>query len=210
MPTRLSALINKLHGRFVHRTRVGVLTHHLAEMIPRDASVLDIGCGDGLIDQAILQQRPDLSIEGLDPFPRREAIIPVRSFDGQTLPFADKSFDVVMFVDVLHHTMNAPTLLREAVRVARKWVLIKDHYAEGLPAQVILRFMDLVGNAGQTFAWAGDYWPARRWDLTFKELNLTVVENRTSLGLYPVPANWIFERSYHFIAKLDLSRPANR
>ena len=126
-------------------------------------------------------------------------------FDGKTIPFPDQSFDAVLFIDVLHHTMNAPTLLREARRVARKCVLIKDHYAEGLPAHLILRFMDLVGNAGQSFAWAGDYWPEERWRQIFKDLNLLPVENRTRLGLYPVPANWIFERSYHFIVKLDLN-----
>ena len=198
--------IRSLHGRFVHLGRVEVLAQHLVEMIPREAaSILDVGCGDGLIDRAILARRCGLSIEGVDVFPRREALIPVRPFDGRTIPYADKSFDAVMFIDVLHHTVSAASLLREGARVARRCILIKDHYAEGLSARVILRFMDLVGNAGQNFAWSGDYWPRERWRQTFKELNLVVVENRTRLGLYPAPGSWVFERTYQFIAKLDLA-----
>jgi SAM-dependent methyltransferase len=205
MRVRFEELIGSLHHRFVHLSRVEVLAKHLAEMIPREAeSILDVGCGDGLVDRAILARRRDLSIEGADLFPRREALIPVRSFDGRTIPYADKSFDAVMFIDVLHHTVSAVSLLREAGRVARRCVLIKDHYADGLRGRLILRLMDLVGNAGQSFAWLGDYWPQERWQQTFKELNLSVIENRTRLGLYPAPASWVFERSYHFIAKVGL------
>lgn len=206
MGIRFAELIRSLHGRFVHLSRVEVLAQHLAEMIPREAtSILDVGCGDGLVDRAILARRSDLSIEGVDAFPRQEALIPVRPFDGRTIPYGDKSFDVVMFIDVLHHTVSAASLLREATRVARRCMLIKDHFAEGLSARVLLRFMDLVGNAGQSFAWSGDYWPEERWRQTFKELNLSIVENRTRLGLYPAPASWVFERSYQFIAKLDVT-----
>ena len=55
----------------------------------------------------------DRQIEGVDVFLRREASIPVRPFDGQTIPCADKSFDAAMFIDVLHYPMNAASLLRE-------------------------------------------------------------------------------------------------
>jgi SAM-dependent methyltransferase len=197
--------IRRLHGRFVRRSRSEVLSQHLAELLPDDAvSILDIGCGDGLVDQAIMARRRNLTIEGTDLFPRPEALIPVRPFDGKVIPYADKSFDCAMFIDVLHHTPNAVALLREAARVARKCILIKDHIAEGLPARMILRFMDLVGNAGYSFAWTADYWSEEQWRRAFAELNLSLGEKRTKLGLYPAPASWVFERSYQFMARLDL------
>ncbi len=47
---------------------------------------------------------------------------PAVEFDGLTLPLADHSVDVVLFVDVLHHTADPLILLREAARVARRHV----------------------------------------------------------------------------------------
>ena len=205
MAARFWDAIRKLHGQFVRRSRAAVLAQHLAELLPSDAaSMLDVGCGDGLIDSAILARRAKLSIEGADLFPRPEALIPVRAFDGQNLPYPDRSFDVVIFIDVLHHAADAVALLREAARVARRSVLIKDHFAEGFPARLTLRFMDLIGNAGYSFAWTASYWARAKWLQTFKDLNLSVVETRNRLGLYPAPASWLFERSYQFVARLDL------
>jgi ubiquinone/menaquinone biosynthesis C-methylase UbiE len=71
--------------------------------------------------------------------------IPVTAFDGEHLPFPDKSVDVVMFVYVLHHTNDPEVLLREAQRVALKAVVLKDHTRNGLLAYTTLRFMDWVG-----------------------------------------------------------------
>ena len=52
----------------------------------------------------------------------------VEVFDGATLKeHADKSFDSVLFVSVLHHAAhNSPGLLLEAARVARKYVIIVE------------------------------------------------------------------------------------
>jgi SAM-dependent methyltransferase len=209
MGALFSEPIRKLHGLLVRSSRAEVLAQHFAELIPQDAtSVLDVGCGDGLIDREILARRSNLAIEGTDLYPRPEALIPVRPFDGQTLPYPDQSFDAVIFIDVLHHALDPTSLLREAARVARRSVVIKDHFAEGLVARTTLRFMDLVGNAGYSFAWYADYWPQARWLETFKELNLSLVENRNRPGLYPAPASWVFERSYQFVARLDVGNQA--
>lgn len=188
----------------VHGGRAKVLALHLAEMLPRAGRVLDVGCGDGLVDCCILERRPDICLEGIDAFPREKTRIPVRPFDGNKIPDADRSFDAVMFIDVLHHAKNLPSLLREGVRVTRKSVLIKDHYSDGFGARAILRLMDLVGNIGHEFAWSGKYKSQQEWREIFQELNLSIVEHRTQLRLYPPPADWIFGRSYHFIVRLEV------
>ena len=48
-----------------------------------------------------------------------------------------------MFVDVLLHTLDPMILLREAIRVARQTVVIKDHTLDGLLAGPTLRAMGL-------------------------------------------------------------------
>ena len=44
-----------------------------------------------------------------------------------------------MFTDVLHHTSEPKVLLREAMRVARETILVKDHTCDGLFAGATLR-----------------------------------------------------------------------
>jgi SAM-dependent methyltransferase len=204
MQMRFAPLIERMHRRTVHGGRANVLALHLAEMLPRADRILDVGCGDGLVDRCILERRPDIYLEGIDAFPREKAQIAVRAFDGIKIPDADRSFDTVMFIDVLHHAKDLALLLREGVRVTRKSVLIKDHYADGFGARAILRLMDLVGNASHEFAWSGKYKSREQWKEIFQELNLSVVDHRAQLRLYPRPADWIFGRSYHFIARLEV------
>jgi 2-polyprenyl-3-methyl-5-hydroxy-6-metoxy-1,4-benzoquinol methylase len=43
----------------------------------------------------------------------------------RVLSYTKASFDVVMFVDVLHHTKDPMVLLREARRVARRAIVVK-------------------------------------------------------------------------------------
>ena len=122
-----------------------VLSDWCSKLIPFNSKVLDVGCGDGRLDRLVADKRPDISIRGIDVFQRKDAVMPMQTFDGESIPYAEGSFDIVMFVDVLHHASKPLTLLREAARVARRAILIKDHLVEGLLAYSTLRFMDWVG-----------------------------------------------------------------
>jgi SAM-dependent methyltransferase len=195
--------IEQVHDRLVFGRRVRMLAQHLAELLPPSACVLDVGCGDGLLDHLILQQRPDIRIRGVDVLVRGRTHVPVEKFDGQTLPFSEGEFDVVLFVDVLHHTEDPAMLLREGARVAGEAVLLKDHTADGFLASPTLRFMDHVGNARYGVALPYNYWTERRWRDTFRNLGLTVTAWKKDLGLYPWPADWVFGRSLHFVARLE-------
>jgi SAM-dependent methyltransferase len=161
-----------------------------------------VGCGDGTIDFLILQQRPDVTIEGIDVLVRRSTHVPVNPFDGSTIPYPDASFDAVMFVDTLHHTEDPFVLLKEAVRVAPT-ILIKDHFREGFLSNATLRFMDWVGNAHHGVVLPFNYWSKAEWGRAFSQLRLDVSEMKNSLGLYPVPASWFFDRGLHFVARLE-------
>ncbi|MCX8156836.1 MAG: class I SAM-dependent methyltransferase [Verrucomicrobiae bacterium] len=195
--------LDTLHGRLVFARRVRVLAGHLAALLPHGATVLDIGCGDGRVARAILDQRPDVRIEGLDVLIRPQTYISVKAFDGRRIPCADGQYDVALFVDVLHHTEDPMILLREAVRVARRGLLIKDHCLEGWLAGPTLRFMDWVGNARHGVALPYHYWPWGRWQAAWAELRLRPVTCLRQLHLYPPPATWFFDRSLHFMAWLE-------
>ena len=199
--------LDRIHTRVVHPRRVAVLARHLSRLIPAGASVLDVGCGDGQLAAAIGGGRADLSISGLDVLQRPHARVPVRLFDGLTIPALDRSVDVVMLVDVLHHTADPMVLLPEAARVARTRVLIKDHVRDGILAGITLRFMDRTGNARHGVSLPYNYWTSDEWQQAFDSLGLQIAERLTELRLYPIPARWLFDRSLHFIAALARTRP---
>ena len=195
-------VIGAVHDRFIFSRRTRVLADHLASLIPSGSRVLDVGCGDGTIDCLIKQKQPEVEIEGIDPLVRPNARILVRIFDGEHIPYPNRSFDVVMFVDVLHHTVDPLILLREGVRVA-PIVVIKDHFREGWFAQSTLRLMDWIGNARHGVALPYNYWDRKQWTRAFGDLGL-LPEREVSPALYPVPFSWIFGRDLHFVARLRL------
>jgi SAM-dependent methyltransferase len=198
--------IEKVHGSYVARRRIQVLAEHLAGMLPPNVSVLDVGCGDGSLAKLVQDLRPDVRMRGIDVLVRPQTAVPVEPFDGTHIPAADGSYDVVMFVDVLHHTNDPLVLLREARRVARHGVLLKDHTRNGLLAGPTLRFMDGVGNARYGVALPYNYWRREQWLAAFRELGLNVEIWQPNLGLYPAWANWLFGRSLHFIARAGVSK----
>lgn len=195
-------LLGAAHAKLVFGRRVHALAEHLGPLLPAHGDVLDVGCGDGLLDRLMMEQQV-VNITGLDVLRRPHTHIPVTLFDGSHMPYADKSVDAVLFVDVLHHTSDPMQLLREARRVARRCVVIKDHCADGWLAVPTLRFMDWVGNAPHGVVLPYNYWSEQAWRKAFVDLELFVGHWQQRLGLYPPPAAWLFERRLHFVARLD-------
>jgi SAM-dependent methyltransferase len=198
------------HGKLVHSRRVRVLAKHLSALIPRHHTVLDVGCGDGLIDSLILGERADLRITGVDVMVRPAAHILVTAFDGRTLPADDHSVDTVLFCDVLHHTVAPVALLKEAARVARHSIVIKDHVVRGFLARPTLRFMDFVGNVPHGVVLPYNYLTQDEWSAAFQACGLAPVEVRHRLEIYPSPFDLLFGRGLHFVGRLEPVRRENR
>lgn len=198
--------IDLLHGKWIYGHRVRALRDLLAGSLPPGVTrVLDVGCGDGLVDRLVNDVRPELQIEGIDVLVRPETHIPVTRFDGRRIPHPDASFDAVTFVDVLHHVEDPAALLAEAARVARRCIVIKDHLLDRPLAGATLRLMDWVGNARHGVVLPYNYWPTRRWMDAFGALGLAPVSWRTDLRLYPAALDWLFGGSLHCLAVLERS-----
>jgi len=112
----------------------------LAPHLEPGASVLDIGCGEGyVLDE--LAARGVVNLQGVDIVDiRRNKNHAFSLYDGETLPFPQRSFDLVVLSFVLHHVPNEKklALLDEALRVSRAKVVI----VEDTPSTAFDRFMN--------------------------------------------------------------------
>ena len=195
-------IIERIHQSYILQRRVEALAAALSPFVPPNVSLLDVGCGDGLLANHVKNIAHAESVTGIDVFIRPKTHIPVIGFDGVHIPFPNGSFDAVMFVDVLHHTDDPLTLLREAARVSRNLIVIKDHTMEGAFAEATLRLMDRIGNRRHDVALPYNYWSRSRWLEAFKKLYVELLSWTNDVPLYPPPLSWIFGRSLHFIAQL--------
>jgi SAM-dependent methyltransferase len=166
---------------------------------------LDVGCGNGVISWNLGQLHSGRQFTGVDVVERDTCMIPCQMYDGEVLPFAPASFDYVMFVDVLHHTTNVERLLTQAKRIARKGIVMKDHYCESRLDYYTLAFMDRVGNPQYGIPLPNNYKSVSEWRELFGRLGVHEIRTVTDLGLYPVPFNLIFGRGLHFVSILEAS-----
>jgi SAM-dependent methyltransferase len=205
-PSQTISLLGRAHRKAVFDRRVRVLARLLADKIPDDASVLDIGCGDGTIAKHITDHKPSLVLHGIEFAPRENCQIEFRAFDGRKIPYPADSFDVCIFVDVLHHVGNAQGILRllaEARRVTKRFVLIKDHLSENWFDFKTLQFMDWVGNRPHGVVLPYNYQSRAQWDEYFKAAGLVVKDWQTRIPIYPVPFSALFGRQLHYVGLLE-------
>jgi len=93
-------------------------------LFPAD-KVLDVGCGNGIVTRE-LQKKFRCNMAGTDILKYADVDLPFYPITQEDrLPFSDNSFDVAMFNDVLHHTANPDTILKEAARVAKRVLIFE-------------------------------------------------------------------------------------
>ncbi|MCW4461660.1 class I SAM-dependent methyltransferase [Sphingomonas sp. BT-65] len=195
-------MLQQLHEKLVFGRRVRRLAAMVAERLPRNARVLDVGAGSGDLAQLVMALRPDVQIEGVDVLVRPDTAILVHRYDGVTLPFEDGSFDAAVIIDVLHHTDNPGAVMAEAARVAKRLV-VKDHFRDGFAAGFTLRLMDWVGNAAHGVRLPYNYLSRREWIGLWDAHGLSTDHFADRLGLYPRPFGWLFDRKLHFVTILQ-------
>jgi 2-polyprenyl-3-methyl-5-hydroxy-6-metoxy-1,4-benzoquinol methylase len=107
----------------------------LAELFAHAApgSVLDVGCGEGVLTAKWAEQLGSARVVGIDledPKLRREwalrrrANLEFQATAAESLPFAVGEFDLAAAIEVLEHVPDPDRTLSEMARVARRSLLV--------------------------------------------------------------------------------------
>lgn len=176
------------------------LTERIAPLLHDVSDVLDVGTGDGHLAHH-LKEASGCHITGLDVCLQPESYIDVHHYDGRTFPFDDNAFDCVLMIDMLHHTEDIERIVAEACRVARRCVLIKDHYWQTRIDMAMLHAADYLGNIPYGVPLPYNYLRLEEWESLFERHNLGEM-NRATFKYMPL------EPAQHIMAKLQLVNAA--
>jgi SAM-dependent methyltransferase len=109
----------------------GALDELWAKATP--SSVLDVGCGEGVLTFEWAERLGDGRVVGIDlddPTLRAEWAARTRSNlefrveEATSLSFGDAEFDLAAATEVLEHVPDPETTVAEMARVARRWLLV--------------------------------------------------------------------------------------
>lgn len=201
------AVPKRLHKKLLRdtlgRTQRTNLVRLVGASLPdRKASVLDIGCGNGLFSRDLMAAKPGLNITGVETKARPDCVIQHCVYDGKHLPFPDKHFDYVLLINVLHHAYDPAMVLAEAARVARHGMVVKDHYANTRLDFYTLVAMERLGNAFMDISQPYNFFSEKQWKTLFDELGLKTESIRTRFACYNAILDVFFGRNLHFLAKV--------
>jgi 2-polyprenyl-3-methyl-5-hydroxy-6-metoxy-1,4-benzoquinol methylase len=107
----------------------------LAELFAQAApeSVLDVGCGEGVLTHQWAQQLGERRIVGIDLDDeklkaewqtRQRPNLEYRTMLAENMPFAENEFDAACAIEVLEHVPDPAHTVAEMARVARRHLLV--------------------------------------------------------------------------------------
>ena len=136
--------------RPIYLSRLRELVRCISPHLKEGDQVLDIGCGSGMLGKMLLDSPScpfNVKVQGLERFKRGGEPIEVHLYDGVKIPYANRTFDVVILADVLHHEQDPDRLLRESIRISRRLLIIKDHQLNGPLAWLRISLIDWAANS---------------------------------------------------------------
>jgi ubiquinone/menaquinone biosynthesis C-methylase UbiE len=111
--------------------RAESITALFENQLPQKSRILDLGGGWGFYSEPLKKRGHETLV--LDVVKPGYQKAPVVLYEGEKIPFADKSFDVTILVTMLHHVPDPEKLVREVRRVTKKKVIVvEDLYHHGL------------------------------------------------------------------------------
>lgn len=148
-------------------------------------SVLDIGAGGGWTGELISKEKKvDMQLLDVEDFNRSK--LPLALYNGKNIPFADNSFDTSLLLFVLHHCTEPLLVLKDAIRVTKKRIIIyEDTYTSSF-GRVLAGINDFISNFPlfitnpMKMNMPYNYRKVPDWERVFENLGLKVISKKTT------------------------------
>lgn len=200
----MKKILQRIYNLLRRDARSRRITELVLPRLPADkAEILDLGCGTGDLGAALQELRPDLKFMGLDVYPPPKSKILRALYDGVTIPYPDEFFDYSMLITVLHHTDDYIRVLKEALRVAKKGIILLDHQYTTRWDWLTVAFIDSPGNIPFDRYTPYNFKTRREWVQIFEQLHLREIHYDDRLYLFGKLMDPLFGRRLHFISVLE-------
>jgi SAM-dependent methyltransferase len=193
----------EVHRKAVTAPRAKRITDAFVQLAGAAKSLLDVGAGDGAIAAEVAQRIGAERVTGVDVLVRPVTVIEVLSYDGERLPFEDESFEVVTISDVLHHCAKPNDVLRECLRVARRCVVVKDHFRFGPLSNALLLALDVVGNAEAGVLVRGTYFSPNQWIEMVRDVGGRIGALEWPMQIHATPLRYVTRDELQFAMRVD-------
>lgn len=153
-----------------------------------NSSLLDVGCGSGILIQKLLALKRNMQLYGLDITPRMVEVakrkfrndpnVEITLGSAIKMPYEDNSFDFVTCASSFHHHPDPLLSVKEMVRVLKPGgkLLILDMCIEGFLRKLLFKIENIYHNEGKVFRLSNK----EMYDL-YKKVGLTQIKQSTFL-----------------------------
>lgn len=108
----------------------------MASRIRAGETVLDVGCNSGYLPEFLpagcIADGVDLSPALVEKARERGLYRSVQVSPAEALPFASKSFDVVVLAGVIEYPYDPQVVMREIARVAKRILIVEANHEKGI------------------------------------------------------------------------------
>lgn len=156
-------------------SKAHIKLERLKGLYSTEASILEIGCGNGALSKLLREEEHKVEPIDVENKSFFEEIQP-KVYDGKHFPQNINTHDVAQMITMLHHTPQPEMVIKEAMRVSNKLIIMEDIYSSTFQ-KYITWFTDSIVN------WEFSNHPHtnktdHEWRNLFASLNLKVIETK--------------------------------
>jgi ubiquinone/menaquinone biosynthesis C-methylase UbiE len=153
-----------------------------------NSSLLDVGCGSGILIKNLINGNRGMKLFGLDITPKMVEVakrkfannpnVEITLSSAVNMPYKDNSFDYVTCANSFHHHPDPVKSAKEMVRVLKLGgkLLILDMCIEGLLRKILFKVENIYHNEGKVFRLTNQ----EMYDL-YQKVGLKQIEQSTFL-----------------------------